>query len=148
MSWSDDVLNGLQKVLASLDSDADGKVLDDILELAFNPVSGGISGLIQRLNVAGLGKQIASWVSLGDNLPVTVEQVQGALDSDFIRKAAEKSGKTPEETSSIMARLMPLVIDQLTPYGRAPTNDPSSIAQMITKGLAALRPAPKPESTS
>ena len=38
--------------------------------------SGGLSGLVQAFEKAGLGNVIGSWVGTGQNLPVTAQQIQ------------------------------------------------------------------------
>ena len=40
---------------------------------------GGLGALLARLNEAGLGEQVASWIGNGQNLPVSAEQISQAF---------------------------------------------------------------------
>jgi uncharacterized protein YidB (DUF937 family) len=40
---------------------------------------GGLDGIIQKLEDSGLGDQLSSWIGKGDNLPVSADQIKGAL---------------------------------------------------------------------
>lgn len=40
---------------------------------------GGLGALLARLNEAGLGEQVASWIGKGQNLPVSAEQISQAF---------------------------------------------------------------------
>jgi len=49
---------------------------------------GGLSGLVQQLQNAGLGHIVQSWVSTGPNQPITAAQLQQALGSDKVKEIA------------------------------------------------------------
>jgi uncharacterized protein YidB (DUF937 family) len=79
---------------------------------------GGLNGILAKFQSAGLGAQADSWVSTGQNQPVTPGQMSGALGSDTIASVAQRFGINPQMATTALAALLPVVIDHLTPTGR------------------------------
>ena len=79
--------------------------------------NGGIGGLLEKFNQGGLGDLAASWVSKGDNLPISAEQITSALGSGQLAEIASKFGISPDVLSSQLAEHLPGVIDKVTPDG-------------------------------
>ena len=84
---------------------------------------GGLGGLIGMLKQGGLGKQVESWISTGANLPVTGQQLQGALGNDVLGQLAKQFGLTPEATGNHLAQILPEVVNHVTPDGQVPQAD-------------------------
>jgi uncharacterized protein YidB (DUF937 family) len=42
--------------------------------LANDGAGGGLRGLVEKFNEAGLGEVVGSWIGKGDNLPVSADQ--------------------------------------------------------------------------
>lgn len=93
---------------------------------------GGLGGLLQQFQRAGLGQQADSWVSTGENMPVSGEEVGSALGPDVLSSIASQLGLTQGQTSGALAGVLPQLIDQLTPNGQV-TDQHNSL-----DGLAAL----------
>ena len=49
---------------------------------------GGLSGILEKFNAAGMGDKVKSWVGTGDNEPVTGDEVEKALGPDTIKEMA------------------------------------------------------------
>ena len=81
---------------------------------------GGLGGLLQQLQQGGLGDVAQSWVSTGQNLPVSPDQLQAALGADRIDALAQQVGMPAGDLSSQLAQYLPQVVDQLTPGGQVP----------------------------
>lgn len=79
---------------------------------------GGLTGLVQAFQKNGLGEIVNSWVSTGQNLPVTPNQVEQGLGSDLLNQLASKVGLSSSATSSQLAGLLPDLVDKLTPNGK------------------------------
>lgn len=79
--------------------------------------NGGLSGVLAKLNSNGLAAEAASWVSQGENLPVSPDQVVNALGSTTISDLALKFGLTPEMLSAQIAEHLPKLVDKMTPNG-------------------------------
>ncbi|MFM9879865.1 MAG: YidB family protein [Burkholderiaceae bacterium] len=82
---------------------------------------GGLPGLVDKFNQAGLGNVVQSWIGSGANLPISAEQLQGVLGSDTLRGLATQLGVDPAQASQTLSQLLPGLVDQLTPGGAAPT---------------------------
>ena len=109
------------------------KLFESIMGLVNNPHSGGLSGLVQMFKDKGLGDTISSWISTGENLPVSADQIKHVLGADQIQQISKDVGVSQEEISKGLAGLLPEVIDKLTPEGKVPESD------MLAQGLNMLK---------
>ena len=96
--------------------------------------SGGISGLVQQFASKGLGNIVSSWVSTGQNLPISPEQVGNVLGQDQVQAVAAQAGVSPEEAKSGLAQILPQLVDRLTPNGEVPQGDLMSKGMELLKG--------------
>jgi len=85
----------------------------------------GLSGLLDKLGAGGLGDTVKSWISKGDNLPVSADQIKAALDPDQIGAVASKLGISKDEAAAKIAAVLPVIIDKLTPTAWCPILTPS-----------------------
>ena len=88
--------------------------------LAPNGELGGLAGLAQQLQQAGLGEQMQSWISTGPNLPVSADQLSQALGADRLGQLAQVAGLEPQALSQGLAQALPQAVDRLTPDGQLP----------------------------
>jgi len=91
-----------------------------LMDLATNVIQsqpGGLSGLLNQFRSAGLGQQADSWVSTGQNMPVSGDQVTTALGHGNVQSMSQRLGLPQGATAAALAALLPVVIDQLTPKG-------------------------------
>jgi uncharacterized protein YidB (DUF937 family) len=89
----------------------------------------GLAGLVDRFHQAGLGQIAQSWVSNEQpNQPVTPDQVHSALGEQQITALAEKMGLPKTGLTSLLAGVLPKLVDSLTPNGQLPhASDTASI---------------------
>lgn len=94
----------------------------DLMRLIGEAVQGqgGLQGLAQQAQGAGLGEQMSSWVSAGENLPLSGDQAQGLLGHEFIQSAAAKLGLDQGQIAQMASQILPGLVDQLTPGGQMP----------------------------
>jgi len=111
-----------------------GNGLADMAMQLVNQYPGGLGGLVQAFQQGGLGEIVNSWVSTGQNLPVSGDQLSSALGSDLIGKLAGQAGVAPQEASNGLANLLPGLVDQLTPGGKLPEG-----GDMLSQGLDMLK---------
>ena len=109
------------------------KLMDAAIKLLDNPQTGGLAGLIQTFRDKGFDDVISSWISTGENKPVSGEQVEQVLDQGQIEEAAQAAGVPREEASSRLASILPQLIDKLTPDGKLPEGDGDAIGQAALK---------------
>jgi uncharacterized protein YidB (DUF937 family) len=93
---------------------------------------GGLQGMLQSFHEKGLGSLVSSWVSTGQNLPVSADQVQQVLGSGTVQELAAKAGISPDMAGSAISQMLPTLVDKLTPNGQV--GDHSSIMD-IASGL-------------
>jgi uncharacterized protein YidB (DUF937 family) len=88
--------------------------------LSNNGPHGGLGGLTDKFNQAGLGDAMNSWVGNGENQAVSGEQVTQALGTDTISQIANQLGLGHGDTAGALAQMLPGIINHLTPNGQAP----------------------------
>jgi uncharacterized protein YidB (DUF937 family) len=99
------------------------KLPEAVPEPAENPgsVLDGLGGLIDQFQKKGLGDVIESWVNRGTNKGVAPDQVSVALGGDVVNELSRRTGLTRDQVVAELARMLPNVVDKLTPDGRLPT---------------------------
>jgi uncharacterized protein YidB (DUF937 family) len=81
----------------------------------------GLGGLIDQFQKKGLGDVIDSWVTRGQNKSVAPDQVSVALGGDVVNELSRRTGLSRDQVVDELARMLPNVVDKLTPDGRLPT---------------------------
>jgi uncharacterized protein YidB (DUF937 family) len=99
-----------------------------------SPQVGGVAGLQKMFQQGGLGEVFNSWVSSGQNLPVSASELQNVLHSGALQDAAQKAGIDPSQLTGMMSSLLPHLVDKLTPNGQVPD---AGALQSVLKGFAA-----------
>jgi len=97
--------------------------LSAILDYVNSPQVGGISGLQKMFQEKGLGGIVSSWISTGQNLPISNDQLSSVLHSDALQQIAQKHGIDPSQLTSVMSSLLPGIVDKLTPNGQVPDHN-------------------------
>ena len=99
------------------------KLPEAVPEPAEDPgsVLDGLGGLIDQFQKKGLGDVIDSWVNRGTNKGVAPDQVSVALGGDVVNELSRRTGLTRDQVVAELARMLPNVVDKLTPDGRLPT---------------------------
>jgi uncharacterized protein YidB (DUF937 family) len=107
----------LKGVLGQLESAVIPVVLGEVLG---NDGQGGLSAIVAKLQQAGFGDQVKSWIGNGQNLPITAEQLQQVLGSDTVRQLAAKFNIPVDELAKVLAQQLPTAVDHASPDGRLP----------------------------
>jgi uncharacterized protein YidB (DUF937 family) len=81
---------------------------------------GGLSAIVAKLQQAGLGDQVKSWIGNGQNLPITADQLQQALGSDTAKQLAARFNIPLDQLTQILAQQLPLAVDHASPNGTLP----------------------------
>jgi len=134
MGLLDQIVKGLAgKFLGGSAGGTQNPLLDIALSLLANPQTGGLEGLVETFKNKGLGDIMSSWISTGQNLPISSGQIQQILGSDLIQQFAKKLGASNADVSGGLANLLPDLIDKLTPTGQLPEKN------VLEQGLKMLR---------
>ena len=81
---------------------------------------GGLSAIVAKLQQAGLGNQVNSWLGSGQNLPITADQIKQVLGSNVVRQLAAKYNIPVDQIAEVLAHQLPLAVDQASPNGKLP----------------------------
>lgn len=106
--------------------------------------AGGLEGLMSQFKSAGFSSQFASWVSTGENQPLSEDQMQSAIGAEALQGLASKLGMNTGTVLPLLAQFLPQVIDKLTPQGQIADNHPSSsqlqgvLTSVISSSLGGL----------
>jgi uncharacterized protein YidB (DUF937 family) len=80
----------------------------------------GLSGIARAFQEKGLGNVFCSWVGKGENLPITASQVADVLGRKTLVAFAARARVGVGEASSVLASVLPELVDRMTPEGRLP----------------------------
>jgi uncharacterized protein YidB (DUF937 family) len=86
---------------------------------------------VEKFKKAGLGNQAASWVSTGQNLPISPDQVNQVIGGDTISQLAGQVGLQPAQLSQGLADVLPDLINQGTPNGQLSTGDEANLTDQL-----------------
>lgn len=92
---------------------------------------GGLGGLLEKFNQAGLGDAAKSWVGTGANTSISGDQLGQALGNDTIADIASKLGMSHGDAAGSLAQMLPGIIDKLTPHGQAPAGGLGNAGDLI-----------------
>lgn len=113
-----------------------GALLAALLGLMTNRERGDFAGFLDLFRNAGLSDAVDSWITTGENTPLSGEQVESALGEGIIRQLADQAGTNTTNTSSALGYLIPNAVDRLTPDGEVP--DETSLLSRIGGYLSGL----------
>jgi len=116
MTVFDDVCG---KALSSMFGNSSNPLAASVLQM-INNQPGGLGALIQGFREKGLGEVVNSWISTGQNLPISADQIQQALGNNKLQEIAQQSGVSADSVSSQLSSLLPVLVDKLTPSGQMP----------------------------
>lgn len=79
--------------------------------------NGGLGGLLQQFQQAGYGREADSWVSTGENAPISADVLSKVLGSGEIDRIAQQLGVPRGQAADQVASALPDVVNQMTPKG-------------------------------
>jgi uncharacterized protein YidB (DUF937 family) len=88
---------------------------------SFIEKQGGLQNVVSQFEKNGFGDTVKSWISQGQNLPITADQIHQALGSDKVRELAAKLGLPADKLAEMLAQHLPQAIDKVTPDGKLPS---------------------------
>jgi uncharacterized protein YidB (DUF937 family) len=124
MGLFDDIVGGL----AARDTQH-AAIYDEVGKLVNQ--SGGVSGLAQQFEQKGLGGVMSSWIGTGANPPISGEQVLQVLGHDKIVAMAAKAGVSEQEITDGIGKLLPVVVNHLTPNGTVPDHSAADVESAL-----------------
>jgi uncharacterized protein YidB (DUF937 family) len=134
MNILDSLLSGLADSSTTTGQGAANPLLQLVLQmLSSNGQFGGLSGLAQQFQQAGLGSEVNSWISTGQNLPISPEQLMQVFGQGQLQQMAASSGMDLGSLSGGLADMLPQMIDRMTPQGQMPAGGLDSALAELSK---------------
>ena len=90
-------------------------------------MGGGLGGLLQQFQNAGLGHVAQSWVGNGQNQSVSPDQLQNVFGQDRVNDMAGQAGMQPGDFLSQLSQHLPAAVNGMTPNGRLPDEGTMSV---------------------
>lgn len=128
-----DILGGILRGNPNMRAAGDaGGGFDDILKqlgpvlggaAAGGLLSGGLNDLLRDFQEHGHAEAAQSWISRGDNIPVSPREIEDTFGAQTISDLAAQLGMPKAELLSGLSEALPQVVDSMTPDGRLPTDD-------------------------
>ncbi len=102
---------------------------DNVANPSPGSILDGLGGLIEQFQKKGLGDTVDTWIGTGKNKEVSDRQVSVALGNDVVDELSRRTGLSRDQVLDGLARMLPTMVDRLTPDGRLPTR--SEIERMM-----------------
>jgi uncharacterized protein YidB (DUF937 family) len=85
--------------------------------------TGGLGDLLAQFQRAGLGAEAQSWVSRGQNQPLSTDGLEKVFGRDVLAQIARHAGVSEADASRGLSQLLPEVVDRVTPDGKVPPDN-------------------------
>lgn len=90
------------------------------LVLGWIQQQGGLQGALAKLQGAGLGGQVQSWVDPSQsNSAASAQQIQSLFNTQEVEQVAQQAQVPAQEVYGAISSVLPQIIDSLTPQGDA-----------------------------
>jgi len=93
---------------------------------------GGVAGLTQKFQKHDLGGLISGWVGSGGNPPINADQIMQIVGKDRIMAMAGKAGLSEEQVTAGISKIMPMIVDHLTPNGTDPGHSSAQLQDALS----------------
>jgi uncharacterized protein YidB (DUF937 family) len=93
--------------------------------------NGGLSGLLAKFQQAGYGAQADSWVSTGQNQPISADVLSQVLGHGQLGQIAQQLGISHGDAAGGLASMLPQMIDKMTPNGQIPDDHNDMVSQAL-----------------
>jgi outer membrane protein OmpA-like peptidoglycan-associated protein/uncharacterized protein YidB (DUF937 family) len=107
----------------------------EVLNMVVNS-PGGIGGFLDRLNSAGLGSAVASWLGNSNAAALTTQQLSSVVSPSVLSQIAGRLGIGGPVVSTAVGYVLPKLIGLLTPGGKIPTVVPSEVTNFLSAPAA------------
>jgi uncharacterized protein YidB (DUF937 family) len=132
---------GVQDIMSQLGGQGGQQAAIDQIHKLFG--GNGMQGVVTQMTSAGLGQHVQSWIGMGDNMPISGQQLQQAMDPGALRQVAQATGQQPAQVADQVAQVLPHIIDQATPDGHLPAESamPSSATSSSPSSASSSSPS-------
>jgi uncharacterized protein YidB (DUF937 family) len=120
MGLFDELLRSAIGSQATDPSKQSNNLVENLVSMLQDPRTGGIEGLAGLFEQRGMGAEAQSWIGTGANRSITPDQLSEALGPQRVQSLSSGVGLGTSAGAAAIAALLPVLIDKLTPDGRAP----------------------------
>lgn len=122
-------------------SGGQGKLLLILVPFVLNWIQqqGGFHKALANLTLSGLGQQVQSWVSNGENQPVQAAQLASMFPQEQVQQVAAQANTSTNEVYGSIANLLPQVVNAITANGQATGNGSSQQISQVLGMLGGLK---------
>jgi uncharacterized protein YidB (DUF937 family) len=99
--------------------------------------TGGLDGLVQKFQGAGLGDIVSSWIGTGENRPISPDQLGQVLGDSHVSQLAEQAGMPRDQLLGELSQHLPGLVDKMTPQGEIPQGGLADTVLGLLKGKLA-----------
>jgi uncharacterized protein YidB (DUF937 family) len=78
----------------------------------------GLSSLVEKFKEHGFGDVINSWIGHGPNQLISADAIHKVIGPEAIEELAQKAGLAPGQATALLAKILPGLVDQMTPSGK------------------------------
>ncbi len=79
--------------------------------------AGGLQGVVGKLQAAGFGDHVSSWLGDGSNIPISADQIRTALGDPLVQQIAAKVGLPLDGVLTLLSQHLPNAVDKASPDG-------------------------------
>ena len=134
-------MDDLSKMLGTLSDSGSAESLDPTklgnLAQAVQD-EGGLDDLVGKLQGAGMGGTVDTWVGSGPNESVDPQRLGAALGDDEVQRLSARSGLDIASLLPLLAAFLPQIINMLTPKGEVPDGGLNQAAQQQIPDIGGL----------
>lgn len=135
------VLGGLTGQNQQAAGGGQSKLLLILIPFVLNWVQkqGGFQQALASLTQSGMGQQVQSWVSNGENQPIQPSQLASVFPEPEVEQVAAQANTSTNEVYSTIANVLPQVVNAITANGQATGNGSSQQIQQVLGMLSGLK---------
>ncbi len=131
MGLLDGLLGGLTGGMSGSGTGAQQQNPLVLIALQLLQQNGGLQGMLSKFQQAGYGAQADSWVSTGQNMPISADALQHVLGQGQLGQIAQQLGLSRGDAAGGLASMLPQMIDRMTPQGQVPADHSDIVAQAL-----------------
>jgi len=121
MGLLEEITGAVLRSGSSTSGDQTSALVRSVLEsLGGDNQDAGIDGLSRRFQQGGLADVFSSWVGTGSNQSIGPDILSQILKGHPVAQAPQRAGLGGAAGAAILAQLLPVLIDKLTPNGQVP----------------------------
>jgi len=126
---------GAKLIQNNSDDATSGLDAGNIASALQNVIGGGegfdLKSLVSVFSEGGFSEAVSSWISTGENAPISADAVEKVLGSDKVAAFASELGISPESAKQALSDALPGMVDKVT-------DQESSLAEDLLQNMGGV----------